>query len=316
MRAMWTSLKRITRGGIVGFWRNAFVSLASVLVITVALFMIATTLFNDYSLEVALDELQHKVDVNIYFLTTAPEEDILTLKGLLEGLPEVAEVTYTSRSQALEEFRARHEGDELTIQALEELGDNPLGAALSVRARETSQYEGIATYLTAQQEAPVSDAPIIDRINYHQNKAAINRLTEIIANTRNDNTIKALLLIVIALFVSFNTIRLAIHNSREEIGVMRLVGASNSYISSPFVISGVLQGLISGILALLLLYPALIFYESAFYPFPFLAEAGYDKLLFNYFVTDFPYIFGILVGSGILIGAFSSFLAVRRYLRV
>lgn len=313
---MWTACKRIIRGGIVGFLRNAFVCVTSVLVMTVALFMVATTLLNNYSLKVALDELQQKVDINIYFVTSASEEDMLKLKDMLKDLPEVAEVTYTSRSQALEEFRARHENDELTIQALEELGDNPLGAALSVRARETSQYEGIATYLTAEQETPAGGKPIIDRINYYQNKTAISRLTDIINKTRSDNTVKAIVLIVVALFVSFNTIRLAIHNSREEIGVMRLVGASNLYISSPFVISGVLQGFIAGILVLLLLYPALIFYESAFYPFPFFAEAGYDTLLFGYFVSKFANIFFILVGSGMLIGATSSFFAVRRYLRV
>lgn len=313
---MWTTLKRIVQGGAVRFWRNAFVSFASILVMTVALFMVATTLFNDHSLEVALEELQEKVDINIYFLTTAPEEDILALKEVLKALPEVAEVTYTSRSQALEEFRARHESDELTIQALEELGDNPLGAALSVRAKETSHYEDIATYLNAERENPPSGIPIIDRINYNQNKEAISGLTGIINDTRNANTTKAIILIVIALFVSFNTIRLAIHDSREEIGVMRLVGASNLYISSPFMVSGILQGIIAGVLVLLLLYPALIFYENSFYPFPFFEKAGYDKLLFNYFVNHFAYIFLIMVGSGVVIGAVSSFLAVRRYLRV
>lgn len=314
---MWTAFKRIVKGGIVGFWRNAFVSFTSVLVMTVALFMVATTIFNNYSLEVALGELQQKVDINIYFVTTAPEEDILALKGLLEGLPEVAEVTYTSRSKALEEFRARHEGDELTIQALEELADNPLPAALSVRAKETSQYEGIATFLSAQQEAPSSGTPTIDHVNYDQNKVAIGGLTKIIDDTRTANSAKAIVLIAIALFVSFNMIRLVIHNSREEIGVMRLVGASNPFISMPFVISGILQGLIAGVLVVLLLYPALVYYESAFYPFPFFAEAaGYDKLLLGYFVNNFAYIFFTLVGSGILIGAVSSFFAVRRYLRV
>lgn len=313
---MWTAFKRIVRGGIVGFWRNAFVSFSSVLVMTVALFMVATALFNNYALEVALAELQGKVDINVYFVTGAPEEEILALKDVLEDMPEVAEVTYTSRSQALEEFRTRHQGDELTIRALEELGDNPLGAALSVRAKETSQYEGIAAYLNAQRDNPPSGAAGIDRINYNQNKEAISGLTKIINNTRQANTAKAIILIAIALFVAFNTVRLAIHNSREEIGVMRLVGASNPYIASPFMISGILQGLIAGVFVLLLLYPALIFYENSFYPFPFFAEAGYGKLLFNYFVTNFPAIFGILVGSGILIGALSSALAVRRYLRV
>ncbi|MBI4087095.1 ABC transporter permease [Candidatus Kaiserbacteria bacterium] len=313
---MWTACKRIIKAGVVGFWRDAFVSFTSVLVITVALFMVATTLFNNHALEVALEDLEEKVDINIYFTITATEEEITAFQGLLEGLPEVAEVTYTSRSQALEEFRARHEGDELIIKGLKELDDNPLGASLSVRAKETSQYEGIATFVVAQHENPPSGTSIIDRVNYNQNKKAISRLNDIINSTRNDNTTKAILLIAIALFVSFNTIRLAIHNAREEIGVMRLVGASNTFISMPFMVSGILQGLIAGVLVVLLLYPALIFYESAFYPFPFFDEAGYGKLLFGYFVINFAAIFFTIVGSGILIGAISSFLAVRRYLRI
>lgn len=313
---MWTAIKRIIRAGVIGFWRNAFVSFASVLVMTVALFMVATTMFNNYSLEAALAELQGKVDINMYFVTTAPEEDIMALKKSLEALPEVAEVTYTSREEALEQFRARHEDDELTIQALDELGDNPLGASLSVRARETSQYEGIATFLAAKQQSATPDTAIIDRINYFQNKSAIARLTTIINDTRGNNTLKTVLLVLVAIFVAFNTIRLAIHNSREEIGVMRLVGASNMYISTPFVIAGILQGLVAGILALLIIYPALIFYEGAFYPFPFFEEAGYQGLLFGYYVSNFAYIFSVIVGSGIAIGAISSFFAVRRYLRI
>lgn len=311
---MKTTLKRIIRAGLVGFGRNTFVSVTSVLVMTVALFMVATTIFNNYSLEAALADLEQKVDINIYFVTTAPEEDILELQSSLEGLPEVAEVTYTSREEALEQFRARHEDDELTIRALEELGENPLGASLSVRARETSQYEGISEFLTARQEN--SSEVLIDRVNYFQNKAAITRLTQIIDETRDNNLIKAVLLVILAIFVSFNTIRLAIHNSRDEIGVMRLVGAGNSYISSPFVVAGVIQGIIAGVLVLLLLYPALIFYEGAFYPFPFFDEAGYDGLLFEYYLSNFAWVFFVMVGSGIAIGAISSYLAVRRYLRI
>lgn len=313
---MWLSFKRIVYGGIIGFWRNAFVSFASVFVMAIALFMVATTIFNNYSLEAALEELQNRVDINIYFVTTANEEDIFALQSRLEGMPEIAEVTYTSRDAALAQFRERHQGDELTLQALEELGDNPLGASLAVRAHQTSQYEGIATFLASQQEAEAVGAPLIDRVNYFQNRTAIERLTEIIEDTRGNNMLKTILLILVAIFVAFNTIRLAIHNSREEIGVMRLVGAGNSYISSPFVIAGILQGVIAGVIVLIVLYPALIFYEGAFYPFPFFNEAGYQGLLFSYYVNNFPYIFMVLVGSGALIGAVSSFLAVRRYLRI
>ena len=139
----WVNTKRIIRTGLLSFWRNAFVSLASVLVLTVTLFVIGSLVFNNALLQSSLDELKSKVDVNVYFVTSASESDVLALKKNLEAFPEVAEVSYVSREQALEDFRKRHENDERTLQALEELADNPLGAVLNVKTKEPSQYENL-----------------------------------------------------------------------------------------------------------------------------------------------------------------------------
>lgn len=312
---MWVAFKRIVKSGAVGFWRSAFVSLAAIFVMTVALFMIASTMLDNYSLRQALEDLQEKVDINVYFVTTASEEEIMSLKNALENLPEVAEVTYTSRDQALQEFRERHSGDALTIQALDELGDNPLGASLAIRAHQTSHYEGVAAFMNERQVLEDPQQPVIDRVNYARNQVAIDRLGDIIGDTQATNTIRTTILLLLAVFVSFVTIRLAIHHSREEIGVMRLVGASNAFIRGPFVVTGIMQGLFAGILVLILLYPALIFYESAFYPFPFFEEVSGGMLL-GYYIHSIQYFFLVLVGGGIIIGAVSSALAVSRYLRV
>lgn len=312
---MWVAFKRIVKSGAVGFWRSAFVSLAAIFVMTVALFMIASTMLDNYSLGQALEDLQEKVDINVYFVTTASEEDIMSLKTALENLPEVAEVTYTSRDQALQEFRDRHSGDALTIQALDELGENPLGASLAIRAHQTSHYEGVAAFMNERQALEDPQQPVIDRVNYARNQVAIDRLGDIISDTQATNTIRTTILLLLAVFVSFVTIRLAIHHSREEIGVMRLVGASNAFIRGPFVVTGIMQGLFAGILVLILLYPALIFYESAFYPFPFFEEVSGGMLL-GYYIHSIQYFFLVLVGGGIIIGAVSSALAVSRYLRV
>jgi cell division transport system permease protein len=312
---MWVAFKRIVRSGAINFWRSAFVSLAAIFVMTVALFMIASTMLDNYSLRQALEDLQEKVDINVYFVTTASEGEIASLKTALESLPEVAEVAYTSRDQALQEFRDRHSGDALTIQALDELGENPLGASLSIRAHQTSHYEGVAAFLADRQALEDPQSPVIDRVNYARNQVAIDRLGDIIDDTQTTNTIRTSILLLLAIFVSFVTIRLAIHHSREEIGVMRLVGASNAFIRGPFVVTGIMQGLFAGVLVLILLYPALIFYESAFYPFPFFEEVSGGMLL-GYYVHNFPYFLLVLVGGGIIIGAVSSALAVSRYLRV
>lgn len=313
---MFVALKRILRSGFVGFWRNAFVSFTSIIVMVVALFVIATTLFNTHSLESALVDFQDRVDINLYFVVDANDEQINALKSEIEALPEVAAVELTTREQALAEFRERHKNDELILQGLEQLGENPLGASLAIRARETQQYEGIAAFLNERQSKETVANPLIDRVNYQKNKDAIDRLTELIQTERRQNEIISLVLVVIAAFVMFNTVKLAIYNSREEIAVMRLVGASNYYITMPFVIIGVMQGLIAGIIVLLLLYPALLWDETLFYPFPFFNSADVQEFLFNYFVAEFATIAVVVVGGGILISAASSFLAVRKYLHV
>ncbi len=306
---MVTSIKRVIRAGFVGFWRNAFVSLSAIFVITVTLIVVGGTMLFGQLLNTSLTQIRDKVDINVYLVTSAPEEAILDLKTSLESLPDVREVNYTSREDALRDFRERHRNDELTIQALEELGDNPLGASLSIRAKETSQYESIATFLEQHREAELTESPLIDRINFNQNKEAIDKLTRIIETVERASYITMLVLIASSVLIAFNTIRLTIYTSREEISVMRLVGASNMYIRGPFVLQGIMYGLVSGIVTLLVLYPIVLWlgpHTTTFFSFN----------IFEYFVTNFGYFFLVLVGSGIVLGTVSSTLAIARYLRV
>ena len=169
---MLTGFKRIARSGFVGFWRNAYVSLAAIFVMTVTLFVFTSVLLMGQLLEASLTQIREKVDINVYLVPTAQEEDILHLKTALEALPDVREVAYTSREDALAAFEESHRDDELTIQALEELGDNPLGASLAVRAKETSQYESIDTFLRERQEEEDPENALIDHVNFFENKSA------------------------------------------------------------------------------------------------------------------------------------------------
>jgi cell division transport system permease protein len=306
---MWTAFKRIIRSGFVGFWRNAFVSLASIFVMTVALFVIGSTMLLDQLLGVSLQQIQDKVDINVYFVTKADMAEIEGLKARLEALPEVVEVSLVTEEQALENFRLRHKGDELTIQALDELGENPLGASLSVRAKSTSQYESIAQFIDEQQKLESPQAPLIDRVNFVKNKEAIDKLTAIIDAVERASIITMTVLIIAAIMITFNTVRLAIYTTREEISVMRLVGASNTFIRGPFMLQGIMYGVVSGVLAILIIYPILIWIGPA-------TEQFFQFNLFEYFVTEFVYMFSVIVGAGIALGLASSILAVSRYLRV
>lgn len=304
-----TSLKRIISSGAKNFARSGAVSFATVLIMTVTLVIVGFLIFLSALLTHTLALVEDKVDVNVYFTVDAAESDILAIQDDLEALPEVATVTYTSRDQALEEFRTRHANDQLTLQALEELGENPLGASLAVKAHDPSQYEAIVNHL-AGDVASASGTDIVDRINYYQNKSVIDRLTNAIETMEKAGLFVVILFAGASVIIALATIRLAIYTAKDEIAVMRLVGASNMYIRGPFIVAGILSGIIAAIIALVLFYPATWYAGSALSSW----LGGFN--LFTYYTSNFVMVFGILIGSGVLIGALASWLAVRRYLRV
>ena len=305
-----TKAKRVIKAGFVNFWRNGFVSLASLLVMTITLFVIGSIIFMGALFSYTLDQIKDKVDINVYFVTSADASSIMAIKKNLEALPEVAKITYTSSEDALANFKKKHENDEQTLQALEELEDNPLGASLNIKAKEPSQYESIANYLQGKDVLLKDGISIIDKVNYYQNKIAIDRFTKIIEGTNKIGIALTVILVVLSVIITFNTIRLTIYVSREEISVMKLVGASNRYIRGPFVITGIMYGFVSAMITLVLFYPITFYSTRA-------TENFFMGLnLFDYYIRNFGQIFLIVAVSGILIGSISSYLAVRRYLRV
>jgi cell division transport system permease protein len=278
---------------------------------TITLFIISSTILLGGLLTYSLNQVRDKVDISVYFLTTAPEQDILSVKKSLEALSEVSYVEYISRDQALANFREKNKGDELTLQALDELGDNPLGASLNIKAKDPSQYEGIAKFLEGNTSNLLSTdgSKIIDTVNYSKNKFIIDRATKILKSVNMVGLWLAVIFIIISIIITFNTIRLAIFMARDEISVMRLVGASRKYIKGPFVVSGILCGLISAFLVIVL-FSLITFFVNKYYGDYFV---GFN--LFSYYMNNFFQILLIIGGSGIVLGSIASYLAVHKYLR-
>jgi cell division transport system permease protein len=304
-------LKRIFRSGFVSFWRNSFVSFSAILMMVFTLFIIGTAVFTGVILQTTLAEFRSQADMNIYFTTDAPEERIVEMQSSLETLPEVKSVEYLPREQALAQFRERHQNDQLTLQALDELGENPFGAVLNVEANDITQYGAIAAFIEDQQAA-AGGTSVIDTVNYfdEQHRAAIDRLAAITDSSKIIGFFLILILVATTIAISLNTVRLAIYSSREEISVMRLVGADQFYIRAPFMVEGVLYGLVAGLVTLILFYPLTWWLGSA--------TAGFfgGVNVFHYYLSNFPLFFLLIVGVGMSLGAVSAFLAVRRYLTI
>ena len=307
---MWTSFKRVLSSGAKNFARSGLVSFATVLIMTVTMVIIGTLLFLSALLTHTLAVIQDKVDVNVYFTTTASESNILAVESKLQSQPEVVSVTYTSRDDALAQFRQKHTNDQLTLQALDELGSNPLGASLAIKAKDPSQYDQVVQFLSNDPSTAPGGTSIIDRINYYQNKDVIDRLSHTITSTREAGLILIILFALASVIITFATIRLAIYSSRDEIAVMRLVGASNMYIRGPFIVAGMIAGVLSALIALALFYPIAWYTGSTMTTW----LGGFN--LFTYYTSNFALLFSTLVGAGIVLGSIASLVAVRTYLKI
>jgi cell division transport system permease protein len=306
----WMLTKRMLISGWKNFTRGGAVSVATVLIMTVTLSIIGSLVFISALLTFTIDVIRDKVDVSVYFVTTASEADILAVKDRLEKLPQVTRVTYTSAEEALVAFRERHATDQLTLQALGELDSNPLDASLSIKATNPSEYESIVSFLEASPALSVEGVSIVDRINYAQNKEVIDRLSLAIRATREIGLAVIVVFAIASILIAFATVRLAIYTAKDEISVMRLVGASNAYIQGPFVVKGIITGIASAILVLLILWPT-AYYAGAKTVSWF---GGFN--LASYYANNFGFIFLIIVCSGIVLGSVASVLAIRRYLKV
>ncbi len=318
----WTKIKRVIRTGFVNFWRNGYLSFASIVVITISLLVFGSLIFFNSLTTTYLNSVKEKVDVNVYFALNAPEADILNLKKSLEALPEVSHVDYISRADVLANFRLKHADDTLTLQGLDEINSNPFPAVLNIKAKEPSQYGSVAKFLDSKNALGGSQQPIVESVNYNKNKVIIDKLGSIVRTTEKMGLIATLIMIVVSIVITFNTIRLIIYSSKDEIGVMKLVGASNMYVRGPFVVSGIMCGVISAVVTLLLFYPATYYLQRLSLNFSTsltingFVSSGTTGTILSYYLANFGQMFLIIMGSGIFLGAVSSYLAVRRYLNV
>lgn len=305
----WITLKRVIRAGFTNFRRNGLVSYAAILVTTITLSVVTGLLLFRAVLDTAILSLQNRVDIAVYFTIDAEEDRILSLQETLRNLPEVATVEYMSADQEVLAFRDRHQNDFLTIQALDEIGDNPFGGNLRIKAKDSSQYESIARVLEGDSQIARDNSQIIERINYSQNKEVIERLNSVIRNARDIGLAVTIVLSVISIVIMYTTIRLTIYIAREEIGIMRLVGASGSYVRAPFLVEGMVYGFLAWILSVVLFLPATYLLGRH-------ATGMFGIDLYSYYLSHFLSVGGIVLLIGLFLGFISSLLAVRKYLNV
>lgn len=302
---MATTFLRILKYGFQSFWRNGWLSAATILIMVLALMTMQGLILFDVVTNTTVEAIKNKIDIAVYFKRGAAEDDMLTLKRNLEKLPEVKDVEYVSSVEALEQFKAEHAGDETLSQALAELTQNPLLASLNIKANDSNDYARIAEYLEKS-----ADPGLLEKVTYSQHKGAIDRLNRLVETLNRMGLATTLFLAFAASLVAFNTIRLAIYSNREEIGIMRLVGGSNTFIKGPYLVTGILYGFFGALASLVLMAPIAHVVD------PYIVSLVPEVHLETYFYANVLSLFFYLVLFGTLLGVVSSWIATRRYLKV
>lgn len=302
---MFTSLKRIFIWGWQSFLRNSGASFATTIVMVIVICLVTSLFLLQKMTNFAIASLEEKIALTVYLKKDSPEEENLAVQRELSQLPAIEKVEYVSADKALEIFTQRHKENPIIMESLAMIGENPLMPHLRIKTKQPSQYEAVSDFL-----GKASFGGIIDHINYSQVSPVIKKVEQITAGLSNLGIALSIVFGLIAVLVVFNTVKLAIFNLKEEIAIMRLVGASNWFIRGPLL----LQGGISGILATtvsLVIFALLLFFLG-----PKLEVFLPGLNLFGYFLAELSKIVLIQLFTGVGLGILSSIIAIRKYLAV
>jgi len=302
------TFSRILRTGAVNFVRNAWLSVAAMAVMIITLTIVLFSVITNAAFNNTIAQITAKIDVSVYLKDSAPATEVTGLVDTLRTLPNVQGVSYLNKTQALEAYKQQNAGNAQLLNAISQT-DNPLPATIRIKPRDLNKIPDIQVALNR-----IKYQPLIDQISYNGNsKVAIDKIAHATNLLKRAGIIAVGVFAVISVLIIFNTIQMAIFNRRDELTIMRLLGASTSYIRGPFVVEAILYGVISALISILLIHSLFVASSSA------LQASSLGLLDINYAATYFHDRFWELLtlqlALGILIGAVSSIVATRRYLK-
>ncbi|MCH7492584.1 FtsX-like permease family protein [Patescibacteria group bacterium] len=304
---MFLFLYRTIKFAVQGFFRNFWLSLVTIIILVLTIFSITVVAGINVVAEQAIESVQDKIDVSIYFKPGVSEEEVINVRDRLQELSLVESVLYVSKSEALEKFRVQHQDDQIILDSIDQLEENPLSATIVVKANNLDDYPTILAVL----ENPEIDALVLDK-NFDDNKLVISRLSDLSDKIKRVGIIISSIFVVIAILIVFNTIRINIYTHREEIAIMKLVGSSNWFVRVPFIFESIMYAIIAVIISVAILYPLLGLVAPQVSNF----FDGYNLDLIEYASSNFLRIVGLQFAFAVILSVLSSSLAIGRYTRV
>ena len=290
--------------GFNNFRRNLWLASASTLIMTITLIILSVLSLLFVITNSSVQTIQQRVDISAYFKNGLAESQILTIRDQLESDERIEEVRYVSADEALAKFKETHQNDSLLIESVGELNENPLPATLQIKARDLADYPAIAETLNSDKFQSA-----IEKVNFEDNRVLIERLNNLLKFIITIGIILIAIFASIAILVIFNTITLTIYNRREEVEIMRLVGATNWYIRGPFMVEAIIYSIIATIVTSILMFPV---YSNLLPKIShYLTSSGYT---FDGNLATFLGLVLVQLIIAFILSAISSLLAMRKYL--
>lgn len=304
---MFVSSYRVTKFAFQNFWRNFWLSIITVSMLLLTLVTINILLVLNVVTDRAISLVEDRVEVSVYFYDYTPDTTVSSAVVYLRGLSQVRDVETVSADEAYEQFLVRHANDTEIMASLEEVGGNPFGPSLVVKAHAVEDFDVIIDALDNPQ---FRDA--IREKDFSDYQSIVERIRSTTDRMRSFGIALAFIFLLIAILIVFNTVRIGIFIHREEIAIMRLVGASNWFIKAPFLLEMIFLSLIAVGGAITLVYPTVAFLEPQMRVYFGTESSG----LVEYFAQNGLLIFGGQFLALVLVTLFSTGLAMRKYLKV
>ncbi|MEZ4180670.1 MAG: permease-like cell division protein FtsX [Candidatus Doudnabacteria bacterium] len=297
---------RIIKNGVINLKRNLWLAGASTLIMTITLVILSVLSLLFVITNYSVKSIQQRVDISAYFKDEISESQILVVRDELLKDTRITAIDYVSSEEAQREFRQRHQDDQLITDSLDELTENPFPATLQIKADNLEDFSAIDQLLKSDQ---FSDK--IKEVNFEDNRVIIDRLNTLLTFIITFGIILITVFCLIAVLVMFNTLALTIYNRREEVEIMRLVGATNWYIRGPFIVEAFLYSIFAAAITGILLTPIYFSMLPKISQYLTPGESIFDGNLMT---------FGVVIIVQLLIAftlsTISSLLAMRKYLRI
>lgn len=301
--------RRIVKTAAQNFVRNAWLSVAAMAVMVITLGIVLFSVIASATFSNTIKTITDRIDISIYLKdeVTAPQREALI--AALEGHQNVKSIEYISKEDALAGFQAQNATPTSNLTAALAEIDNPLPASLKVKPNDVNRIEELRPFLEQSEVASLTSA-----ISYSgDRKEAIDNITGATRLIQRIGVIGIIIFAVVCMLIIFNTIQMAIFNRRDELTIMRLLGASTWFIRGPFIFETIYYGIVSALISVAACSALFSIASSTFEANSLgLLDISYAN---DYFRRNFWLILGLQLLIGILIGAASSYIATRRYLK-